>query len=369
MSVLLFDEDITTRGLFPKESGRLHISGQHFYTEDNQLWSWRGYSWFLGYRRFLAGEDVTEDLRFFRANGINVVRVFGPLNWKETPDYRQEVFDLSKLGQFFDMLAEWGIRVEFVPICYAFDINEQRAFVNTVYRIAEGRWNVFIEVANEPHVNKTNPVSIMQGVNRRHVLSSYGLYQFYYDGRLSPAFLDYCTLHSERDSAWARKARHVQELADAYDLPCIDDEPAKITEPDFDYPGGKNDPSLTPQEAVWHFGVLALWTPGGTFHCEDGKWGRIPAAGSLQRRVLEQVVAGVWGRIDPTWQAGQYNGSHMKTLTPVDFIEDVWTYTSLGTKRALSIRIGANQPAMQSRNGWTIIERFGPDESFAISTR
>jgi hypothetical protein len=361
--------DETEVGLFPKESGRLHISGQHFYTEDNQLWSWRGYSWFLGYRRFLAGDDLTGDLKFFRANGINVVRVFGPLPWTQTPDYRQYNIDMSKLGAFFDLLAQWGIRCEFVPICYEFLLKEQRKIVQAAYDAARGRWNVFIETCNEPHVNGTDPIKIMEGINRNGVLSAYGLYQFYYNKSHPRAFLDYCTIHTTRDSAWARKARHAQELAAEYDIPCISDEPAKICEPDFDYPGGKNDPSLTPQEAAWHFGVLALWTPGGTFHCEDGKWGRVPMAGSLQRRTLEAVVQSVWTRIDPSWQSGHYNGSHLKSSTPVDFIEDVWTYTSLGSKRALSVRIGVGQPEMQARNGWTITSRFGPGNSFATLVR
>jgi hypothetical protein len=309
------------------------------------------------------------DLKSFRKHGINVVRVFGPLPWKETPDYDYPHFDISRLGEFFDLLADWGIRVEFVPICYAFSITEQRTFVNTVYQVASLCWNVFIEVCNEPHVNNTDPMRIMAGIARRGVLSSYGLYNFYYKAGEPRAFLDYCTLHTSRDSAWARKARHVQELASQYDLPCIGDEPAKITEPSFNYPGGKNDPALTPQEAAWHFGVLALWTPGGTFHCEEGKWGRVPVSGMLQLSVLDSVRENVWKRIDATWQAGNYNGSHMDSSTPVDFIRDVWTYSSLHTHRALSIRIRKGEPLMQPRNGWSIVERFGPENTFATLIR
>lgn len=361
--------DPTEAGLFPKEKGFLHIIGQHFYDALGNLWSWRGYSWFLAYRRFLAGEDLTEDLRYFRANGINVVRVFGPLPWPETPDYDYPHFDVSRLGEFFDMCADWGIRVEFVPICYAFYLESQRAFVKRVYAIAKGRWNVFIEVCNEPHVNHTDPIQIMKGVDRFGVLSAYGLYEFYYKPSATKAFLDYCTLHTQRDSAWARKARHVQELMNSNDVPCIGDEPAKIIEPGFSYPGGKNDPTLTPQDAAWHFGVLLLWTTGGTFHCEFGKWGHIPASGSLQRRVLDAVVENVWRRVDSRVQAGDYNGSHMKTSSPVDFIENVWSYSSLGKRTAYSIRIGKGQPEMQARNGWTISERWGPENTFATLTK
>src|SRR5688572_24796848 len=93
--------------LFPAETGKLKIIGTHFYTEDNQLWQWRGFSWFLGFLRFCRGEDITSDLIWLRKNGFNIVRVFGPLPWNETPDYRYENFDWMKLGPFFQLLADY----------------------------------------------------------------------------------------------------------------------------------------------------------------------------------------------------------------------------------------------------------------------
>lgn len=353
--------------VFPPESGRLHIEGTTFRTEDNQIWQWRGFSWFLGYRRFLAGEDITRDLQWLRGHGVNIVRIFGPLPWAQTPDYRAESFNVDRLGDFFQLVGEHGLRVEFIPICYRFDLAAQRQLVQRIYDIAAGHWNVLIEVANEPHVNDTDPVAILQGVNRRGVLSAYGLYGSYYanPGGMPPA-LDYVTIHTQRDSAWHRKARHAQEVQHALGKPTISDEPAKITEPDFDYPGGKNDPAHTPDDAVWHGAITHLYTPGFTLHTEEGKWGRVPTPGMLQDTVVNAVLEQVWKRIGPEWQTGKYNGSHMSS-SPVDFIPNIWTYTSLHPDKALSVRCAVSAP--QPKPGWVEVERWGPGGSIVSLRR
>ncbi len=363
-------EPIPEPGLFPPEQGKLRIEDDTFKTEDNQLWQWRGYSWFLGFLRYCRGEDITSDLRWMRANGINLVRVFGPLPWNETADYRPASFTPERFAQldaFFGVLEAHGLRCEYVPICMAFDLSQQRALVQQSYDVAARHWNVLIEVANEPHVNDTDPVAIMQGVDRRGVLSAYGLYGGYYK---SPAVteptLDYVTIHVQRDSGWHRKARHAQELQHSTGKPCISDEPAKLTEPGFSYPGGKNDPVRTPAEAAWHFGICSLWTPGGTVHTEEGKWGRVPTAGMLQLTSLHAVRDHVWLKMPAEWQLGKYNGSHMSS-SPVDFIRDIWTYTSLHPDKALSIRCAFSAP--QPTAGWVVVDRWGPNGSFVTLRR
>lgn len=361
---------------FPDEAGRLHIEGTTFRTESNHLWQWRGYSWFLGYRRFLAGEDVTADLRWLRSHGVNIVRVFGPLPWRETPDYRAETFNTDRLSAFFTLLAEHGLRVEFVPVCYGrvsdpavreFTLDAQRALVQRVYDVAQHHWNVLIECANEPHVNQTDPVAILKNVDRRGVLTAYGLYGKYYDNATGvDPVVDYGTIHVLRDSSWHRKARHTQELQHATHVPTVSDEPAKITEPDFHYPGGKNDPARTPAEMVWHGAITHLWTPGFTLHTEEGKWGRVPTPGMLQSAVADAVLEQVWKRIGPEWQTGGYMGSHLGA-SPVDHIPDIWTYTSLHDATALSVRCATSAP--QPKPGWVEVDRWGPGGSLVSLKR
>lgn len=345
----------------------LRVEGKTFIDDTGKLFSWHGYSMFLAYRRFLAGDDLRPDLRRLRTHGVNVLRVFGPLPWAETPDYRQELFDTDRLGAFFALLQSEGFYCEFVPICYAFDLARQRELVHAVYVIASRFPNVFIEVANEPHVNKTDPVAIMAGLERFSVLSAYGLYGSYYAKPSSmPAALDYVTIHTQRDAAWHRKARHAQEVQHATGKPCISDEPAKITEPNFDYPGGKNDPARTPAEAVWHAAVCALWTPGSTLHTEEGKWGRVPTPGMLQFAVLSAVSEHVWARIGPEWQTGAYKGGH-SSGSPVDGDglkingQDIWTYSSVHSNKALSVRCALSAP--KAKPGWRVVDQWGPSDS------
>ena len=342
----------------------LHIDGTTFRDDAGAVWQWRGYSWFLGYRRFLAGEDVVSDLRWLKARGFNLVRVFGPLDWAQTPDYHYGAFRMERLGEFFSLLAAEGFYCEFVIGCYRFgDVTAQRQFAQRVYDIAQHHANVLIEAVNEPSVGeKPDPIAMLAGVDRRGVLSAYGLYASYYaTPSVMPRTLDYVTIHTTRDAAWHRKARHAQEVQHATGKPTISDEPAKLTEPGFHYPGGKNDPIATPREAAWHFGVCCLWTPGGTVHTEEGKWGRVPSPDMLQYTVLERVKRDVWDKIDANWQTGRYTGSHLSS-SPVQHVSDVWTYSSLHAERALSIRCAASQP--QPKSGWQSVESWGDGQSF-----
>ncbi len=362
MSLLLLDEIVA---LFPPERGRLHIDGTTFRTETGALWQWRGFSWFLGFLRYCRGEDVTPDLRWMRAHGFNIPRVFGPLPWTETPDYRIETFRFDRLPAFFALLERHGLRCNF-------SIGHYRhpglaAFAQRFYDIADRHWNVLAERVNEPHVGpKPDPILDFDGVDNRGVLTSYGLYGRYYDKTegLDPV-LDFGTIHVSRDSAWHRKARHAEEIQHATGKPWISDEPAKITEPGFEYVGGKNDPSTTPAEAVWHAAVCALWTPGHTVHTEEGKWGHVPRPGQLQHTVVEAVRDHVFQKIDASWQVGEYNGSDSHD-SPVDDVDEpdgdpIWTYTSLHTNRALSVRCALSAP--RPRNGWRVTAQWGPGNS------
>ena len=341
----------------------LHIEGEHFRLPDNTLFQWRGYSMFLAYRRFLAGEDLRPDLVVLRAHKVNLLRVFGPLPWVETPDYRAEGFPMDRLGAFFTFLASEGFYCEWVPICYEFDRARQRALVQHSYEIAKDYPNVLIEVANEPHVNHTDPVAILQVVERYAVLSAYGIYGPYNPSATHPVpTIDYCTIHTQRDAAWHRKARHAQELQHTIGKPCISDEPAKAIEDNFNYPGGKR----IPHEFVWHHAICSLWTNGSTLHTEEGKWGRAPREGMKQYEILQAVANDAWGKIGPEWQTGAYKGSH-SSGSPVDHIQDVWTYSSLHPNKALSVRCSVSAP--QPINGWRVVDRWGAGGSLVELAR
>ncbi len=354
MSLLLLDTDAPT-GLFTPERGRLRIDGTTFRTEDNALWQWRGFSCFLLFLQYCRGESIAPQMQFLRAFGFNIPRVFGPLPWVETPDYRLEDFDFVKFDQFLSLLESQGLRCNFSVGHYPHD-NWPR-FDAQIDEIAKGHWNMLKERVNEPHVGpKPDPLTFTS----HRLLTSYGLYKSYYNNpSVMPPVLDFGTIHIQRDSAWHRKARHAQEMQHATNKPWISDEPAKMTEPGFEYPGGKNDPGETPIEMAWHAGVCCLWTPGCTVHTEEGKWGRVPQPGMLQYSVCEVVRDDVWKQVDASWQTGEYNRGGNGD-SPVDnaFTEQnqIWTYSSLHPDRALSVRCG--HIPLKATDGWHITEAW-----------
>lgn len=351
----------STRRLFPPEKGPLSIQGEHFYTDDGALWQCRGVSLFLLFLLYCRGLDITPQLRWMHHFGMNLPRIFCALPWNETPDYRWESFRFDLVDPFLDLLESSGLRSNWSIGHYRHP--RLAEYAQRLYDTFKGRWSVLTEHVNEPHVGeKPDPIDDFAGVDHHGVLTSYGLYSEFYDQQEGlPPVKDFGTIHTPRGSAWARQARHVQEIQHKTRTPWLGDEPAKIVEPGFIYPGGKNDPVRTPMDAVWHFGVLHLWTAGGTFHCEQGKWGLVPEPGMLQYTVAEAVRDQVWKRIDATWQIGAYTGSHMKTISPVDHIPYVWSYSTRQEHRALAVRCKAIEP--EARNGWTIVETWGPGHS------
>lgn len=372
MSIVLITDGSLTQppsgGLFPPESGKLWLSGIRLYSEQG-LFQWRGYSWFLGFLRFCRGEDITPDLRYFRANGINIVRIFGPLPWAETPDYRIENFRWDLLPAFLALLQAHGIRCNWSLFHYKDPgIAALRLFAQRFYDLANDYWTVsFVEGVNEPHngSEKPDPKAILDGINRHGIISAYGYYPDDKRPKI-PAILDAGTVHLPRDDDWARKARDAQWLTHETGKLWLSDEPAKIAEPDFHGAGVKNDWATTPQEAAWHFGVCGLWLPGGTIHTQAGRNGLVPAPGTLTHAAVESVRDNVWLKLGADVQTGGYTGSHFST-SPVDHIPMVWSYSSMHGNRAWSVRCYPSAP--QARNGWQVINRWGPHGSFVELAR
>lgn len=358
-----------TAGLFPAEFGRWRIQDTRFHTETGELAQWRGYSWFLGFLRHCRGEDVRPDLRWMRAMGINIPRLFGPLPWVETPDYRVENFRWDLLPGFFALVSDHGLRQNW-SLCHYKDpgIPALRAFVQRFIDTAEPYPLVScLEGVNEPHngQEKPDPKAILDGLNLRGMLAAYGYYPD--DKRPTiPPILHFGTVHLPRDDGWHRKARDAQWLMHETDKIWISDEPAKIAEPGFQGAGVKNDPATTPAEAAWHFGVCDLWTPGGTIHTQHGRNGLVPAPGTLTQTAVESVRDNVWTKLDVHVQLGGYTGSHFST-SPVDHIPMVWSYSSMHGNRAWSVRCAFSAP--QAKNGWQVKERWGPSGSFVYLER
>ena len=361
-------------GLFPPETGPLHVDGKWFRHEDGSLAQIRDTSMFLLFLRYCRGEDITPDLRWMRAFGFNSARVFGPLPWIETPDYRMADFDFVKFDAFCVVMQEWGL---FINFSLGHMPGDYTTFHGAINEIARVRWALnFLEHVNEPHVGKKpRPIEDFLPYAQSPRPSAYGYYAELLDDDADefPRVAHFGTVHTKRDTAWYRRFRSAQEGQDEQDIPWWCNEPAKMTEPGFVYPGGKNNPDTTPREVAWYTGGCHLWCSASTFHSEEGKWGRAPQPGMLQYEDAESVRDNVFLRIDPTWQTGAYNNSENHD-SPVDDVthhgRDIWTYTSLHEHRALSIRFGP--VPLKAINGWRIVDAWGPKhapETFAILER
>jgi len=233
---------------FPGETGKLRVEGRHFFDTQNRVWRWRGASQFLLFSRYLNGEDIGPVIDWLVERGFNIIRVFGQvpagfgadrlgLAKYERPFDRAD-FD-QKLHAFFSLLADRGLRVEYVPLTYSDDIGVMRAHVQRVYDVARSHWNVLIEVGNEPEYNRIDVVAVMNGVNRHGVLSAYGL-----DPSRHPienlnaavAVLDYGTTHDiYRDFDHSpRITKDAWDWQNRFGVPFVSDEPIGFI--DFDHP-------------------------------------------------------------------------------------------------------------------------------------
>jgi hypothetical protein len=312
---------------FPDEVGAIHVDGATFRDEANRPWGWRGATHFMLLARYLRGEDIGPALVDARSHGWNVLRVFGRVAGSGWPDFadfaapEQSFTYATQLGAFFDLLAAKGLRVEIVPLTYADDISVQRARLQQTYDVAAGRWNVFVEGANEPEVNGIDIVTIYQGVNRRGVVSAYGTYDLRCTGSgpCTLPMLDYVTTHTSREAEWMRKVKDLLELRDGFGgaddpaqwflgtkRPTVGDEPMGADE--FDQPGRR---SASVSDFEQAFGVCVIYSAGCTFHSQAGL--RSQSLGPVQITIADGI-AGVWKFIPPAAQLGRYTRGGLEDL-------------------------------------------------------
>jgi hypothetical protein len=299
---------------FAPESGRLHVDSRHFYDAANHVWRWRGASQFLLFARYLNGEDISPQLDWLVDRGFNVLRVFGevPAGFRsdeygitnyQRPFARPD-FDM-KLRAFFELLVDRGLRCEYTVLTYADSMDIMRAHVQRVYDIAAPRWNVFVEVANEPENNQIDPVAVMQGVNRRGVLSAYGLdpARASRDAWKSIRMLDYGTTHDlQRDVEHsAYNTKDAMDMQNAFGVPFVSDEPIGAIDPGhphfgqngpetWGHVGGGGARTVNRDLFISAAAIAYMYSAGYTFHFQDGLEGRVPAPSEVVQDGIAAVL-------------------------------------------------------------------------------
>lgn len=357
---------------FAAESGALHVDGKVFRTAAGEVWSWRGQSSFMLLARYLRGENIVPQLDQARALGTNVLRVFGRVfgsGWPDFTDFANPETDpqyAAKLGAFFDLVGAHGLRVEFVPLTYAARTTaEARAQLQQAYDVAAGGWNVFIEGANEPPVNGIDIVTIYQGVDRRGVLSAYGLYDQDCDRVhiCTLAMLDYLTVHTDRGPEWPRKVKDLLEIRDGFGdasdpvnwfagsgRPTIGDEPIGADE--TEQPGRR---SASSSDFAQAFGVCMSFSAGCTFHSEAGLRSNLFGPNQL---AAAKAILDVWSFIPPIAQTGQYTRGGLNTL-PVAWPGDTASLRTYGVIVGADAWVTNVRPAsgysLAPADGWRIV--------------
>jgi len=265
------------------EIGEIVIDRPAMRDDVGDCWQWRGFTDFLLFLRWLQEGPsaalealVSERLEL----GVNVVRVLGMVDsfahlWpQEQPTYYGE------LRPFVQWLAGHGLRVEFVVFADAQIImphadDRQRHLTRVLDALDpaaggggfEPVWNVFIEIANEPFKNlpggdpeATDLALSVKGTTELLIASGA------YTAWPPAATADYGTTHCERSDDWPRKCKDQKDLCDNSDqTPWIGDEPMGASET---LQPGKRD--TNPDHFAWYASGSQMFSPGATFHCDDG---------------------------------------------------------------------------------------------------
>jgi hypothetical protein len=330
---------------FP-ETGRLQVVGRAFYDAENKVWRWRGASQFLLFARYLNGEEISPQLDWLASRGFNVLRVFGEASGASYPEhygitnyerpFERADFD-GRLHAFFKALEDRGLRCEYTVLTYADAVDVMRAHVQRVFDIAASHWNVFVEVANEPENNRIDPVAVMQGVNRRGVLSAYGLdpARAGREAWNSIRVLDYGTTHDlQRDLEHSTyNTKDAMDMQNAFGVPFVNDEPIGAIDPGhawyvqkgpeiWGYVSGGGTRTVNRDVFISGAAIAYMYSAGYTFHFQDGAEGRVPAPAEPVQDGIAAVLHDVAGFLPNDTQLG----------TPVE--------PSVGADRAYGVALG-----------------------------
>jgi hypothetical protein len=262
------------------ESGAVTSSGSIFFNNGRQ-WQYRGVTSFLLFQRYLNGENIGGHLDIYQQAGANTVRVFGMVGYSNflPQSYGERYF--SGLSAFVDEVAGHQMRVEFVIFADAQTIipivKDQQAHAQRVYDVLAGKWNVFVELANEADKNGIDP----RNFTRPTVCASAGSMT---GGNVNGTNWDYLTFHSTRANDWYQTF-----WVPAPGIPVVLDEPvggAEVTVP------GRRDSDPT------HFYAFGkqVWTlnlGGATYHSDAGLNSDIP--GPNETVCMTQLFKGMRG--------------------------------------------------------------------------
>ena len=277
----------------PAACGRLSARGTDFVCADGARFQWRGVTAFALLEQIAHGRPADADayMRWARATGFNLVRVLAMADvlFKLSPDDGRR-----HLPAFLDRANELGLYVEIVALAdtarYGMTATALRDQVAAIGRIAASHPNAVVQIANE-HYHPTQSRELHDPAALRELarlLPSSVLHTesaAAEDTAAQPQGM-YITRHLSRSGSPARMIERVQllgGLAAEAGKPVVNGEPIGAAE--RDEPGRRlADPGFFRDLARR---TSAAGLAGGTFHCEDGLFARVPGP-------VQQACARAW---------------------------------------------------------------------------
>ena len=277
----------------PATCGRLSVRGTDIVCRDGTRFRWNGVTAFALLEQIAHGRRADADayLRWARATGFNLVRVLAMAEvlFKLTPEEGRRF-----MPTLFSMADERGLYVEIVALAdtarYGMGPAALSEQVSAVGELAARHPNAVVQIANE-HYHPTQSRELHDpGAFRAlaRLVPSTVLYTASAaaeDTATEPqgAFI---TRHLSRSGSPARMIERVQSLGDlarATGRPVVNGEPIGAGE--RDEPGRRlADPAFFRDLAKR---TSAAGLAGGTFHCEDGLYARVPGP-------VQQACARAW---------------------------------------------------------------------------
>jgi hypothetical protein len=347
------------------ESGPLTIARPTIRDDTGACWQWRGFTDFLLFYRFLTGVDIQPFLDERIGLGANVLRVFSMVGWTECqPPFYPEHFVgyYDKLAAFADRLAACGVRFELTVFADAQivmpDAADREAHLRDCLDALRSKWNKIVEVANEPFKNL--PGGDEEAIHLAVMAQQYDPTCLIASGEYSswpPALTaSYGTTHCDRSEDWPRKCKDLKDRCDeSQQTPWIGDEPmgaAEVSEP------GRRD--ANPDNHAWYASGAQMFSPGATYHCEDGIHSRTPIGPNQTACAKRFFEALRWTPKEAlTWpyQRGDMGSEAGVGNMPIlhDDALEARSYCKSDGGRSWCIQIQTSREHATPRDGWRVV--------------
>lgn len=345
----------------------IRVDGLRMVRSDGSTFVYKGFTDFLLYQKYLAGDNLDAILHERIAVGANTLRVLGMVTSFSHfhPQEHGDYYD--RLKPFADYVGSFGLRVEFVVFADAQIIMPQfadeTAHIDRVVAALHDVSNVFIEVCNEPFKNipggADTATVLARHIQGRGLLVASGNYDFPAPGDPTPPSADYITFHPERKPEWPRTSKDAFDFREVYHKPVISDEPMGCAEI------ASESRSNVPADFAYFAATAALEGAGSTFHAEDGIYSRL--LGPIQRECAVAFFSAMdWVPVDAQlapYQRGEEFGGPGIGNMPMDHTDVLALRTFCkqvaGVEYCVAIRPAVNWTAT-ARDGWRILDQSGP---------